>query len=358
MPAYAKRRTRPVFVGPVQVGGGAPLSIQSMCTSKTADQEATQQQILQLAAAGADIVRLAVPDREAAETLPLLVQSSPVPLVADIHFDYRLAVAAVEAGMAGLRINPGNIGGQDKVRLVAAAAQAQGVPIRIGVNSGSLEKDLLAKHGGISAEAMVESALRHVEMLEDAGFYDIKLSLKSSHVPTMVAAYRLAADKTNYPLHIGVTETGTLRRGSIKSALGLGTLLLEGIGDTVRVSLTADPVEEVLLAEEILALLDERDTGWDLVSCPTCGRANIDVCLLANQVEQALAGFLPRRRRKVAVMGCVVNGPGEAKDADLGVAGGVNGGVIFLRGESLGFFAADQLLDKFVALARQIAEAD
>lgn len=355
MQNFKRKITKSVQIGSVQIGGGAPVSVQSMCNSKTEDAAATLAQLHRLHQAGAQIGRLAVPHRQAAEALPTIVQQSPLPLVADIHFDHRLALQAVRAGVAGLRINPGNIGGREKVRQVAEAAAAAGIPIRIGVNGGSLEQDLLDKHAGITAEAMVESALRHAEMLEDVGFFAIKLSLKASDVPTMVQAYRLISEQCDYPLHIGVTETGTLRRGSIKSAVGLGTLLMEGIGDTMRISLTDDPVKEVELAQEILAMLSLQDSGWEFVSCPTCGRTEIDLIRLAQDVEQALAEIRPQRRLKVAVMGCAVNGPGEAKDADLGIAGVGEGGVIFRRGEKLGFFPAEELLDKFVALAEELA---
>ena len=355
---YRRKITRTVHIGSVAVGGGHPISVQSMCNTDTRDPAATLAQLRALAAAGADIGRLAVPDMAAAEALTDIVRDSPLPLVADIHFDHRLALAAVKAGVQGLRLNPGNIGGPDKVRLVAEAAGAAGIPIRIGVNSGSLEKTLLAKYGGVTPEAMLESALNHAAMLEEQGFHDIKLSLKASSVPTMVAAYRLAAERTDLPLHLGVTEAGSLYRGSVKSALGLGALLLEGIGDTIRVSLTDDPVREVEAAKDILAMLGLRQGGWEIVSCPTCGRTQIDLIALAKRVEEALAGIEPPRPIKVAVMGCAVNGPGEAADADIGLAGGADGGLIFRRGQKVGYYAEDALFDTFIGMVKELTRED
>jgi (E)-4-hydroxy-3-methylbut-2-enyl-diphosphate synthase len=315
-------------MGSVTVGGGAPVSVQSMTNTDTRDAAATRAQIERLIKAGCEIVRVAVPDREAARALPEIKKSLSVPLVADIHFDYRLALAAIEAGVDGLRINPGNIGGRDKVAAVVKAAKQKRVPIRIGVNAGSLEKDLL--RDGITPEAMVESALRHVVMLEEMDFFAIKISLKASDVPLMVAAYRMLADKVDYPLHIGVTEAGTAFAGSVKSAVGIGILLWEGIGDTVRVSLTGDPVREVRVAYEILKTLGLRRRGAELISCPTCGRTQIDLIKIAGEVEERLVELdIPL---KVAVMGCVVNGPGEARHADVGIAGGKGEGLIFRKG--------------------------
>lgn len=323
-----RRKSRPVHMGSVTVGGGAPVSVQSMTNTDTRDAAATRAQIERLIKAGCEIVRVAVPDREAARALPEIKKSLSVPLVADIHFDYRLALAAIEAGVDGLRINPGNIGGRDKVAAVVKAAKQKRVPIRIGVNAGSLEKDLL--RDGITPEAMVESALRHVVMLEEMDFFAIKISLKASDVPLMVAAYRMLADKVDYPLHIGVTEAGTAFAGSVKSAVGIGILLWEGIGDTVRVSLTGDPVREVRVAYEILKTLGLRRRGAELISCPTCGRTQIDLIKIAGEVEERLVELdIPL---KVAVMGCVVNGPGEARHADVGIAGGKGEGLIFRKG--------------------------
>ncbi|WP_419785493.1 flavodoxin-dependent (E)-4-hydroxy-3-methylbut-2-enyl-diphosphate synthase [Pseudodesulfovibrio sp.] len=326
-----RKQTRAVQVGTVGVGGDNPVRVQSMCNTDTRDVEATLAQIRELAEAGCEIVRLAVPDDKAAAVLADIRHESPVPLIADIHFDYRLALAAMDAGFDGLRINPGNIGGEEKVDAVVRAAKERGTPIRIGVNSGSLEKDLLKQYGGPAPEAMVESGLRHVAMLEKRGFHDIKISLKSSSVLNTVAAYRLMSQRVDYPLHIGVTEAGTLVRGAVKSAVGLGILLSEGIGDTLRVSLTHDPVAEIGVAYEILRSLGLRERGPEIVSCPTCGRTEINLIGLAEQVEEALRGV--EEVFTVAVMGCVVNGPGEAREADIGIAGGRDLGIIFRKGE-------------------------
>ena len=326
-----RRLTRTVQVGTVGIGGNHPVSVQSMTNSDTRDREATLNQILQLAEAGCEIVRLAVPDQAAADNLAFLVQQSPVPLVADIHFDYRLALAALEAGIAKLRINPGNIGGKERVALLATRAKERGIPIRIGVNAGSLEKDLLEKYQGPAPRAMVDSAMRHIRLLEDEGFFDIVISLKASSVPATIEAYRLLAEHCDYPFHIGITEAGTREKGSIRSAIGLGVLLWQGLGDTLRVSLTGDPVHEVEVGQEILQSLELRQFGPVVVSCPTCGRCQIGLEKLALQVEALLSGI--RRPLKVAVMGCAVNGPGEAREADLGVAGGKGEGLIFRKGQ-------------------------
>lgn len=352
---FTRRQTKTIHIGDVAIGGGNPVSVQSMCNTKTADVAATVAQLRRLREAGAEIGRLAVPDQEAADALPAILRQSPLPLVADIHFDYRLALAALRAGMHGLRINPGNIGGPARVRAVAQAAQAAGVPIRVGVNGGSLPADLLDKHHGVTAAALVEAALRHVELLEDNGFFLIKIALKASHVPTMVAAYRTISAQTDYPLHIGVTETGTLYRGSVKTALGLGALLLEGIGDTLRVSLTDDPCREAALGRDILSMLGLRPWGWEFVSCPTCGRTSVDLIGLARRVEEALADIVPPRPLKVAVMGCAVNGPGEAADADIGLACGAKGGLIFRHGEKTGFFDEKDLFDEFIRQIKALA---
>ena len=358
MEIYPRKKTRTLKLGSLTIGGAAPIVIQSMNNTKTQDAASSLAQLQELYQAGCQVGRLAVPDMEAAEALAEIVKDSPMPLVADIHFDYRLALAAVRAGIAGLRINPGNIGGAERVRQVALAAGAAGIPIRIGVNGGSLDKRLLSKYGGITAEALCESALEQAEQLESCGFHDIKISLKCTELPVMLAAYRRMSQLTDYPLHIGVTEAGTLRRGSLKNAIGIGTLLSEGIGDTLRVSLTADPVEEVRVAREILQMLGLEQGGWQFVSCPTCGRTCIDLIDLAQRVEQELSSIVPKRRRKIAVMGCAVNGPGEASDADLGLAGGANGGLIFRYGEKLGFFSEAELLPEFLRLARALAEED
>ena len=318
-------------IGGVGIGGDNPVRVQSMCNTDTRDVPATVAQIHQLAEAGCEIVRLAVPDEAAAAVLATIREQSPVPLIADIHFDHRLALAALDAGFDGLRINPGNIGDEAKVDAVVRAAKERSIPIRIGVNGGSLEKDLLKQYGGPTPEAMVESGLRHVRMLEARGFNDIKISLKTSSVLKTIAAYRLMSEQVDYPLHIGITEAGTLVRGAVKSSVGLGILLYEGIGDTMRVSLTHDPVAEIGVAYEILRSLGLRERGPEIISCPTCGRTEIGLIDLAEQVEAALRGV--EEVFTVAVMGCVVNGPGEAREADIGIAGGRDLGIIFRKGE-------------------------
>ncbi|XPV75851.1 MAG: flavodoxin-dependent (E)-4-hydroxy-3-methylbut-2-enyl-diphosphate synthase [Desulfovibrio sp.] len=327
----SRRKTRTISIGGVGIGGDNPVRIQSMCNTDTRDVFATLHQIERLTEAGCEIVRLAVPDEEAAAALKTIRKDSPVPLVADIHFDYRLALASLDAGMDGLRINPGNIGGEKKVDAVVAAAKACNAPIRIGVNGGSLDKALLRKYGGATPEAMVESALEHIHLLEERDFTQVKISLKSSSVLNTVAAYRLLADKVDYPLHIGITEAGTLVRGAVKSAVGLGILLWEGLGDTMRVSLTHDPVAEIGVGWEILRSLGLRARGPEIISCPTCGRTEIELIELASAVEDALKGV--EEEFTVAVMGCVVNGPGEAREADIGIAGGRGSGIIFRKGE-------------------------
>ena len=337
-----RKLTKRIQVGPVAVGGGAPVSIQSMLNTRTTDVEGSLAQIRALAAAGCEIARLAVPDMEAAEAFGAICAASPLPLVADIHFDYRLAIRAAENGAAKIRINPGNIGGEDRVRAVVEACGARGIPIRVGVNGGSLEPRLLEKYGRPTPEALVESAFGHIALLEKYDFHDICVSMKSSSVPLMIEAYRLFSERSDYPLHIGVTETGTARMGTIKSAMGIGALLCQGIGDTMRVSLTADPVQEVLTAKDILKAAGLRKTGVNIVACPTCGRTRIDLIGLANQVEQALAAC--EKPITVAVMGCVVNGPGEAREADIGIAGGDGCGILFVRGKQLKKLPYDELL--------------
>jgi len=342
-----RKPTRTIHVGNVGIGGDNPVRVQSMCNTDTRDVLSTVAQINQLAEAGCEIVRLAVPDDKAAAVLATIRELSPVPLIADIHFDYRLALAALEAGMEGLRINPGNIGNERKVDTVVRAAMAHGAPIRIGVNGGSLEKDLLRQYGGPTPEAMVESGLRHIVMLEKRGFHDIKISLKTSSVLNTLAAYRLMAGTIDYPLHIGITEAGTLVRGAVKSAVGLGILLSEGIGDTMRVSLTHDPVAEIGVCYEILRSLGLRERGPEIISCPTCGRTEIHLIELAEKVEEALRGV--EEVFTVAVMGCVVNGPGEAKEADIGIAGGRGLGIIFKKGEVVRKVKGDEnLLPEFM----------
>lgn len=351
-----KKMTKKIMCGDVQIGGGAPVSIQSMTNVNTADVEAAKAQITRLQDAGCQIIRLAVPDMEAAAAFRELKAFAKVPLVADIHFDYKLALAAIESGADKIRINPGNIGDVENVRKVADAAKAAGIPIRVGVNSGSLEKDILEKNGGPTAEGLAESALRNVKILEDMGFTDIVISLKSSNVKMNYEAYRIVSEQTDYPLHIGVTEAGTLARGKTKSAAGLGALLLNGIGDTMRISLTADPVEEVIFAKELLQSIGLRETGIDLVSCPTCGRTKVDLEKIVTDVERKLDKVqeaLGDRKLKIAVMGCVVNGPGEARDADFGVACGDGKGAIFAKGEVLKTVAEDEIADELIKLVQE-----
>ena len=343
--------TRQIHVGPVAVGGGAPVSIQSMLNTPTTDVEGSLSQLRALAAAGCEIARLAVPDMAAAEGFGKIADQSPLPLVADIHFDYRLAIAAAERGAAKIRINPGNIGGEDRVKAVVDCCKAHHIPIRIGVNGGSLDKALLEKYGHPTPEALVESAFSHIALLEKFGFYDICVSMKSSTVPLMMEAYRRFAEKSDYPLHLGVTETGTETMGVIKSAMGIGGLLCMGIGDTIRVSLTADPVKEVLAAKSILKAAGLRKEGVNLIACPTCGRTKIDLIGLASRVEAALRDC--KKPLTVAVMGCVVNGPGEAREADVGIAGGEDCGVLFVKGQLKEKLPYDQLLP---ALLRTIDE--
>ena len=343
--------TRQINVGGVRIGGGAPVSIQSMLNTKTTDVEGSLAQLRALAAAGCQIARLAVPDKDAARAFAEIAAHSPLPLVADIHFDHRLALLAAESGAAKIRINPGNIGGKERVREVVDCCKEKHIPIRIGVNGGSLEKRLLDKYGSPTPEALVESAFSHLELLEEFGFYDTCVSMKSSTVPLMMAAYRLFSERSDYPLHLGVTETGTEYMGTLKSAVGIGGLLCMGIGDTIRVSLTADPVREVEAAKNILKAIGLRKDGVNIISCPTCGRTQIDLISLASQVEDALKDC--KKELTVAVMGCVVNGPGEAREADIGIAGGRDCGVIFVHGERVETLPYDQLLP---ALLRHIDE--
>lgn len=344
--------SRQIQVGSVAVGGGAPVSIQSMTNTPTHDVEATLGQIRALAAAGCDIVRVAVPDMAAARAIGALKAASPLPLVADIHFDYRLALEAAAQGIDKIRINPGNIGSPDRVKAVADACRTRGIPIRIGVNGGSLEKDLLAKFGGPTPEALVESALGHARLLEQFGFRDICISLKSSHVPTTMRAYQLMAARYDYPLHLGVTEAGTPELGILKSAAGIGGLLALGIGDTFRVTLTADPVEEVYAARDILKAIGLRREGPDLIACPTCGRTKIDLIPLAQAVEERLKTVT--KPITVAVMGCPVNGPGEAAAADVGIAGGNGKGILFRHGEVVRQVPQEELLDALMALIEEL----
>ena len=343
-----RENTRRIIAGGVPIGGGAAVSVQSMCNVRTSDVDAAVAQIRQLRAAGCDIVRLAVPDMAAARAISAIKEQVDVPLVADIHFDYRLALEAAARGIDKIRINPGNIGGRERVAAVARECSLRNIPIRIGVNSGSLEKPLLEKYGHPTAEAIVESAKGHIRLLNDCGFDDICVSLKSSSVPLTVAAYRLAAEELPYPLHLGVTETGTAYQGTVSSAVGIGTLLMEGIGDTIRVSLTADPVEEVKAGIAILKASGLRKGGVRFVSCPTCGRREIDLIGLAHEVEERLQGL--QADITVAVMGCVVNGPGEAREADYGIAGGKGCGLLFKKGEIVRRVPEDELLGALMEL--------
>ncbi|MBR5021882.1 MAG: flavodoxin-dependent (E)-4-hydroxy-3-methylbut-2-enyl-diphosphate synthase [Oscillospiraceae bacterium] len=338
--------TRQIHVGGVPIGGGAPVAIQSMLNTKTTDVEGSLSQLRKLAAAGCQIARLAIPNQEAAKTFGEICKASPLPLVADIHFDYKLALEAAEGGASKIRINPGNIGGEDRVQAVVAACKERNIPIRIGVNGGSLDKKLLEKYGHPTAEALVESAFQHLELLEKYGFYDTCVSMKSSNVPTMVAAARLFRSKCDYPIHIGVTETGPVRMGLMKSAMGIGALLLDGIGDTIRVSLTDDPVEEVYAAKDILKAAGLWKEGVNIISCPTCGRTQIDLIGLVNQVDEALKAC--EKPITVAVMGCIVNGPGEAREADIGIAGGDGCGMLFEKGQQICKLPYDKLLPELL----------
>jgi len=340
--------TKQINVGSVLVGGGAPVSIQSMCNTRTDDVNATVEQIRRLTAAGCQIIRVAVPDMEAAHAVGKIKERIDIPLVVDIHFDYKLALEAIAAGADKVRINPGNIGGEDRVKAVADACRTRNIPIRIGVNGGSLEKGLLAKYGGVCPEAMVESAFGHIRLLNKFDFDDICVSLKSSSVPMTMKAYQLMSTESNYPLHIGVTEAGTVRMGTLKSAVGIGGLLAMGVGDTMRVSLSADPIEEVYAARDILKAAGIRKDGPELVSCPTCGRTRIDLIGLAGQVEERLKAV--DKPITVAVMGCVVNGPGEASAADCGIAGGMGEGLLFKKGQIIKKVPQEQLVDELFAL--------
>lgn len=341
-----RRKTREVSIGKVKIGGSNPIAIQSMCNTDTRDVEATVAQIKQLELAGCEIIRVAVPDMAAADAIKDIKARINIPLVADIHFDYRLALKAIENGVDKLRINPGNIGSEDRIKAVVDAAKAKHIPIRIGVNSGSLEKDILEKYGEVTPEGLVESALRHVRILEKYDFHDIVISIKASNVPFTIRAYTLLSSQVDYPLHLGITEAGTLWSGSIKSSVGIGAILAMGIGDTIRVSLTGDCVDEVKTGKEILKSLGLRKFGISFVSCPTCGRTQIDLIKLANMVEEHCRGI--DKDIKVAVMGCAVNGPGEAREADIGVAGGKGFGLIFKKGEILCKLPENQLWDALI----------
>ncbi|MDE6616905.1 MAG: flavodoxin-dependent (E)-4-hydroxy-3-methylbut-2-enyl-diphosphate synthase [Lachnospiraceae bacterium] len=337
--------TKVVNIGGVKIGGGNPVAIQSMTNTKTSDINATIEQIHNLEKAGCGIIRCAVPDMEAAKALKEIKKAIHIPLVADIHFDYKLAIAAIENGADKIRINPGNIGDKDKVSAVASVAKERNIPIRVGVNSGSLEKEIIKEYGGVTAEGLVKSALLQVKAVEDMGYDNLVISIKSSDVLMCIKAHEIIAKQTNYPLHVGITESGTMLNGNIKSAIGLGNILYQGIGDTIRVSLTEDPVQEVVSAKLILRTLGLRKGGVTVVSCPTCGRTQINLIKLANEVEQMVQNIITDKELKVAVMGCAVNGPGEAKEADLGIAGGKGEGLLIRKGEIIKKVPEDKLLD-------------
>lgn len=341
-----RKKTKKIKVGKIYIGGDSPISIQSMNNTDTRDIQSTINQIIDFEKAGCDITRCAVPDMEAAEALKEIIKGVNIPVIADIHFDYKLALKSIESGVAALRINPGNIGSIEKVNSVAKRAKEKNIPIRIGVNSGSLEKNILEKYGKVCPEALVESALKHVQILENVNFDDIVISIKSSNVTQMIESYRMISSKVDYPLHIGVTEAGTLWRGTIKSSIGIGTLISEGIGDTIRVSLTGDPVEEIKVGKEILKDLGHRNEGIEFISCPTCGRTQIDLIKLANEVEKRLSSV--DKNIKIAIMGCIVNGPGEAREADIGIAGGKGEGLIFKKGKVLRKVKEENLIDELI----------
>lgn len=341
-----RKSTKKVKVGSIYVGGDSPISIQSMTNTDTRDVKSTLNQINKLEKIGCDIIRCAVPDIEASEALKIITKESKIPVVADIHFDHKLALESIKNGVDALRINPGNIGSMERVKMVAEAAKGKSIPIRVGVNSGSLKKDILDKYGRVCPEALVESALQHVSILEKCNFNDIVISIKSSNVIQMIESYRLISEKVNYPLHLGVTEAGTTFRGTIKSSVGIGTLLAEGIGDTIRVSITGDPLEEIKIGKEILRSLGYVNEGIEFVSCPTCGRTNIDLISIAQEVEKRLSNC--NKNIKVAVMGCVVNGPGEAREADIGIAGGRGEGLIFKKGEVIKKVKEKNIIDELI----------
>ena len=343
-----ERNSRQIELGGIKVGGGAPVTVQSMTKTDTRDIAATVAQIKSLEKAGCDIVRLAVPDMDAAKSLGEIIKQTNIPIVSDIHFDYKLALEAVKQGVNGMRINPGNIGAKYRIKAVVDAVKERGIPIRIGVNSGSLEKDILKKHGSPTPEALAESAFRHVEILEDLDFRDIKISVKSTDVKKMIASYRLLAGRCDYPLHLGVTEAGTYEMGTIKSSIGIGTLLAEGIGDTIRVSLTGDPVDEIVVGFNILRSLGQRRNGIEVISCPGCGRLEIDLMKLVKDVEDRIADIELPRPIKVAILGCVVNGPGEASEADIGIAGGRGKGMLYKDGKLVRSFKEHQIVDELV----------
>lgn len=344
--SYKRRCSREVSVGNVKIGGNNPISIQSMTTTDTRDSISTIKQIKELEKAGCDIVRIAVPDMEAAKNISNIKKEVNIPIIADIHFDYRLALEAINQGVDGIRINPGNIGSIEKVKMVVEKCKEKNLKIRIGVNGGSLEKELLEKYGSATSEALVESALNHVKILEDLEFYNIVISLKSTDIYKTIDAYKLISEKVDYPLHIGITESGSIKKGTIKSSIGVGALLLNGIGDTLRISLTGDPVEEIYVGKEILRSLDLLNDKIKVISCPTCGRCNIDLINIVNEVEDKIENI--EKNITVAIMGCAVNGPGEARDADIGIAGGKGEGLLFKKGEIIKKIKGDNLVDELI----------
>lgn len=346
MSEIKRKQTRTVKVGNVMMGGNYPVVIQSMCNTDTRDVEKTVKQILELEQAGCEIVRVAVPDMTAAKAIGEIKKRISIPLVADIHFDYKLALKVMDLGVDKVRINPGNIGEESRIQAVVEKAKQKQIPIRIGVNSGSLEKDLIQKYGGVTPEGLVESALRHIRILEKYQFYDIVVSIKASNVPFSVQAYTLLSEKVDYPIHVGITEAGTVYSGTIKSAVGIGAILLQGIGDTIRVSLTGNPVEEIKAAKEILKSVGMLEKGIELISCPTCGRTQIDLISIANEVEQKCKNL--DKKLKVAVMGCVVNGPGEAREADIGIAGGKGEGLLFKKGKIIKKIPENELVEQLM----------
>ncbi len=350
------RQTRQITIGNIKVGGGAPITVQSMTKTDTRDIPATVAQIKELEKAGCDIIRLAVPDMESAKSLGEIKRQVNIPIVSDIHFDYRLALEAIDQGVDALRINPGNIGSKPRIKAVVDAAKGRRIPIRIGVNSGSLEKEILRQYGSPTAEALAESAFKHVRILEDLDFRDIKISVKSTDVMTMIGAYRIIAEKTDYPLHLGVTEAGTIKMGTIKSAIGIGTLLAEGIGDTIRVSLTGDPVQEVYAGIDILRSLGIRKNGVEIISCPGCGRLEIDLMRLVDDVEERVRKFHFDKPLKVAILGCVVNGPGEATEADLGIAGGRGKGMLYREGKLIKSVKEEEIVDALIEEIEKVAD--
>jgi (E)-4-hydroxy-3-methylbut-2-enyl-diphosphate synthase len=352
--SISRKKTRKIPIGSLFIGGDSPVLVQSMTNTDTRDAKGTVEQIKRLEEAGCDIVRLAVLDMEAAEAIGEIKRSIKIPLVADIHFDYRLALMCMEKGADKIRINPGNIGGTERVRKVAAMAKERNIPIRIGVNSGSVEKDILEKYRGVTAEGMAESALYHASLLEEFDFHDILVSIKASNVPLTIESYRLMSNKADYPLHLGVTEAGTVYRGTVKSSVGIGTLLAEGIGDTIRVSLTGDPVEEIRAGIEILKSLELRKDGIEFISCPTCGRCRIDLIDIANRIEENLKYV--DKNLKVAIMGCAVNGPGEARHADIGIAGGDGEALLFKKGEIIRKIPQERIVDEFLDEVRKMCQ--